>query len=178
MLYPIGFKIATLLLSFSQFSGPALGSTIKSSNQSPILGENTVQKSRVSQCNRLIDVVNQGHTISQDIIGTDAEAMEKLAIDLLDLSQRIDEVGLTDPNLQSYRNRFVRIYGSLSIAAHQVGMALRELDQIPPTPTGVTQAQRLQERVEQASQRGDRAAAQEEILVREINNYCSASTSS
>ena len=189
MRYSISFKIAALVLLLGQFSGPALGSVVKSAGRSPTpdIAENThlnagvmtkyaskyaSKQSRVWQCNRLIEVVNQGQVISQNITGTDAATMEKLARDLLGLSQRIGNVGLRDVRLQGYRNRFVRIYNSLSTAASQVGGALRALDQIPSTPAGVEQAQRLQQQVQQASQIGDRAAQQEDILVREVNNYC------
>ena len=129
-------------------------------------------ESKVAQCNKLIEVVNQGQQISQNIQGTDAATMDKLATDLTGLSQEIQAVELSDETLTGFRDRFVKIYEDLSGAASKVGGALTSLNDIQPNPEGVEKAKQLQADVEEASKIGDQAAKDEETLVKEVNTYC------
>ena len=129
-------------------------------------------ESKVAQCNKLIEVVNQGQEISQNIQGTDAATMDKLATDLTGLSQEIQAVELSDETLTGFRDRFVKIYEDLSGAASKVGGALTSLNDIQPNPEGVEKAKQLQADVEEASKIGDQAAKDEDTLVKEVNTYC------
>ena len=63
-------------------------------------------ESKVAQCNKLIEVVNQGQQISQNIQGTDAATMDKLAADLGGLSEEIKGVEINDETLIGFRDRF------------------------------------------------------------------------
>lgn len=129
-------------------------------------------ESKVAQCNKLIEVVNQGQTISQNIQGTDAATMEKLSTDLQGLSEQIQAVELEDETLVGFRDRFVKIYQDLGGAAQKVGGALASLNDIKPNEEGVEKAKQLQTDVEEASKVGDQAAKDEDTLVKEVNNYC------
>lgn len=129
-------------------------------------------ETKVAQCNKLIEVVNQGQQISQNIKGTDAATMEKLATDLTGLSEQIKAVEIEDETLVGFRDRFVTIYEDLSGAASKVGGALTALNEIKPNPEGVKKAKELQADVEAASKIGDQAAKDEDVLVKEVNTYC------
>ena len=129
-------------------------------------------ESKVAQCNKLIEVVNQGQEISQNIQGTDAATMEKLSTDLSGLSEQIQAVEVEDETLIGFRDRFVKIYQDLGGAASKVGGALAALNDIKPNPEGVQKAKELQADVEEASKIGDQAAKDEDTLVKEVNTYC------
>lgn len=130
-------------------------------------------ESKVAQCNKLIEVVNKGRTISQSVEGTDAETMKKLSSDLATLSQEIQAVEVADESLQGFQSRFVKIYQDLGQASASVATALEQLGTIEPNQQGLEAAQKLQADVENASKLGDQAAKDEEALVTEVNTYCS-----
>lgn len=132
-------------------------------------------ESKVAQCNKLIEVVNRGQKIGQGLNEKpDAATMKKLATDLATLSQDIDKVELKDEKLTGYKTRFGKIYQDLGKAASTVGGALDELGKLKkPDAATLKKSQTLKTDVETASKTGDKAAKDEEALVKEVNSYCS-----
>lgn len=135
------------------------------------------KQSRVSQCNSLIGVVNQGQSSVRAIRNQtpSLETMTQLADILAALAQRTVQVRMADTTLQRYRNGFARIYSNLSRASRQVGSALAALQRIQqqnPSQANQDELQRLQDQISEAKDMTDQASVQERRLVDAVNSYC------
>lgn len=130
-------------------------------------------ESKVTQCNRLVAEVNKGQEISQNIKGTDAEAMKKLSTDLGGLSQTIAAVPLKDETLVGYRDRFAQVYKDLGGAAATVGGALETLKALKGK-AAIAKAKEIQQQAIAATQTSAQAIKEESTLIKEVNDYCGA----
>jgi ABC-type polar amino acid transport system ATPase subunit len=142
-----------------------------------ILGLTGCGESKVAQCNKLIDAINQGHTLVTSFEGNDAAAANKLATELEGITQQLNAVSLKDPKLVEYRQRFSGVYQELAKAFRTTGTALKTASDAKPTQDGVERVQKAKEEVKAAGKVAEESAKKADQLAGEINTYCGSSNS-
>lgn len=130
-------------------------------------------ESRVSQCNRLIQVINQGHSLVTNFDDQNAAAATQLASSLDGINQQLEAVELADEQLQEYQGRFVQVYRDLSQAFREMAEALNVANNAQPNQ--VDKLQQANAKAESAGKVAQRAAENADKLADEINNYCKPS---
>ena len=71
-------------------------------------------ENKVSQCQRLIQVVNTGTSLIDKNKGTQVITSIQLSKDLEFVTKSIGELKLTDPKLKEFQSGFVKIFQNLS----------------------------------------------------------------
>jgi hypothetical protein len=117
--------------------------------------------SKVSQCNRLVAIVNQAADAQPDALGVtiaeDNHRLKKTAIQLEGYADRLAFTDFSDPNIQTFQSQFIQLYRDLSRTSGAVVSA----------PTGNFQS------VSQANRSLIETQERERPLVQEVNQYCS-----
>lgn len=113
---------------------------------------------RISQCNKLIRVINAEQEPIKQASGSDPEALKKLAGALDNVGKKVSEVAIDDQAVVGFRDRYAEMAGELAKAARETATALEAKD-----------ADKATEAAKHMSSFGSR----ESELVGEINGYCS-----
>lgn len=129
-------------------------------------------ESRVSQCNRLIEVIDDGHALMRDFDQQTPRSTAQLSRKLDALVEEVKAVELSDQQLQTYRDRFAQIYSDLSDSFSTTSTALASAQEAGSNKSGLQQVQQARNQVEQASQQAEKAAKQADAIAAEINAYC------
>lgn len=119
-------------------------------------------ESKVSQCNRLVAIVNQAADAQPDALGVtiaeDNHRLMKTAIQLEGYADRLAFTDFSDPTIQTFQSQFIQLYRDLSRTSSAVVSA----------PTGNFQS------VSQANRTFIATQERESPLVQEVNQYCSS----
>ncbi|NET72660.1 MAG: hypothetical protein F6K62_17545 [Sphaerospermopsis sp. SIO1G2] len=81
-------------------------------------------ESKIVQCKRLISAVNQGNSLIENNKGLQVTTSLKLSQDLENVTKSIQNLRLSDPELQTYQTNFVKVFDQLSQAISTAGKAL------------------------------------------------------
>jgi hypothetical protein len=118
-------------------------------------------ESKVSQCNKIIEVANravsEAKAITKDGQLSDPKTTLKAADAMEKASKDMEAIKVTDEKLRDYQARFAQVYRDTSKATHEFVAAFEKKDR-----RGLTVAvEKLQ-----------KAATPEKQLVEDINIYC------
>jgi hypothetical protein len=116
--------------------------------------------SKISQCNRLIKVINDEQGPLKNATGSDPAALKKLAETLDGVSKKVGTVELADEKLVGFRDEYKKMAEDLAKVSRDTAGALESND-----PGKAAEA------AKQMSSFGPR----ETELVNNINKYCSGS---
>lgn len=118
-------------------------------------------ETKVSQCNRIIEIANEAvsnaKTITRNGNSSDPTAILSAAEAMENAAEKMERVSLNDPTLEDLRSRFIVMYEQTSQATRDFVRAF--------------QAKNRPE-AEAALQALETATSPEKQLVDEINNYC------
>ncbi len=119
---------------------------------------------KVDQCNQLIGVANQAVTdvesVTNDSAPRDTNTFSAITDAAQQAAAQLEAIDLTDEQLQSYRQRFIKLYSETGKATEQLVAAVEEQN-LPAA--------------EEAYNDLESATNQEQPLVEEINQYCQSS---
>ena len=115
---------------------------------------------KISQCNRLIEVINKEQGPLKSASGSDPEALKKLAETLDNVSSKVKAVELKDEQLVKFRDDYATMAGDLAKASRDTAGALESND-----------PKKAADAAKNMSSFGPR----ESQLVDSINKYCSGS---
>ncbi len=110
-------------------------------------------ESKVSQCNKLINVAGKSKSIN---VSKDKTVLNQAADSLDSIKTELQTVKLGDEKLKAFQTRFVNMYGETSLAVREVSKAKDSAE------------------FESANKTFQAAAEKEGPLVDEINKYCAA----
>jgi hypothetical protein len=113
---------------------------------------------RITQCNKLIRVINAEQEPIKQASGSDPESLKKLADALDNVSEKVSEVSIEDEAVVGFRDRYANLAGELAKAARDTATALEAKDS---------------ETAEEAAKHMASFGTRESELVGEINGYCS-----
>jgi hypothetical protein len=113
---------------------------------------------KISQCNRLIEVINKEQGPLKESSGSDPAALKKLADTLDNVATKVEAVELKDEKLVGFRNDYAKMAKDLGKASRDTATALEGNDP---------------KKAADAAKNMSSFGSRESDLVAEINKYCS-----
>ncbi len=129
--------------------------------------------SKASQCQRLIQTVNEGNSLLEINKGTQVATSLKLAKDLQVATKKIEQLNLKDPKLKEYQTRFVKVFTTLSQNINRAGKALNTAKLAKASTSGTQQIQTSRNEIDNALKAAEFAGKQSDVLAVQVNKYCS-----
>lgn len=130
-------------------------------------------ETKISQCQRLIKVVNEGTSLIDKNKGTQVITSIQLSKDLEFITKSIQELNLADPKLKEYQSGFVKIFQNLSQAIAKAGRALGATKIAEASATGRERIQKARTEIDSSLTAAETIGKQSDKLVNEMNKYCS-----
>ncbi|AVH71405.1 hypothetical protein NLP_2772 [Nostoc sp. 'Lobaria pulmonaria (5183) cyanobiont'] len=128
---------------------------------------------KVSQCQRLIRVVNAGTSLIDKNKGSQVITSIQLSKDLDFVTKSIGELKLTDPKLKEFQSDFVKIFQNLSQAIAKAGKALGATKTAEASESGREKIQKARAEIDSALTTATDIGKQSDTLVNQMNKYCS-----
>lgn len=128
---------------------------------------------KVSQCQRLIRVVNAGTSLIDKNKGTQVITSLQLSKDLEFVTKSIGELKLTDPKLKEFQSSFVKIFQNLSEAIAKAARALGATKTAEASASGREKIEKARAEIDSALTAATTVGKQSDTLVNEMNKYCS-----
>ncbi|MBN3958023.1 hypothetical protein [Nostoc sp. NMS8] len=130
-------------------------------------------ENKVSQCQRLIRVVNAGTSLIDKNKGTQVITSIQLSKDLEFVTKSIGELKLTDPKLKEFQSGFVKIFQNLSQAIAIAGKALGATKTAEASASGREKIQKARADIDSTlTTAATTVGKQSDTLVNEMNKYC------
>ncbi|MEH1974891.1 MAG: hypothetical protein V7L02_17095 [Nostoc sp.] len=131
-------------------------------------------ENKVSQCQRLIRVVNAGTSLIDKNKGTQVITSIQLSKDLEFVTKSIRELNLTDPKLKEFQSGFVKIFQNLSQAIAKAGKALGASKTAEASVSGRERIQKARAEIDLTlTTAATTVGKQSDTLVNQMNKYCS-----
>ncbi|MDZ8188855.1 MAG: hypothetical protein RMX96_28880 [Nostoc sp. ChiSLP02] len=130
-------------------------------------------ENKASQCQRLVQVVNEGTSLIDKNKGTQVITSIQLSKDLQFITKSIKELNLTDPKLKEYQSGFVKIFQDLSQAIAKAGRALGATKIAQASATGRERIQKSRAEIDSSLTAAETLGKQSDKLINEMNKYCS-----
>jgi len=154
-------------------------------------------ESKVSQCNRLAEVVNKAQGFmpefessiqafstsaaqvrSLDDIKAAADqyvsAVNNVVSDLDSLSTELQETELTDEQLIAYRDRYIEMVEGFSDALTEASSAMSIVQEVQAEADLPAKIEQSQQQTVQAVERIRELSVEESSIINEVNTYCGA----
>lgn len=166
--YILGFIVVGVLMSISHKY-----TVIAFVSLSIALFITSCNGNKVSQCQRLIRVVNAGTSLIDKNKGTQVITSLQLSKDLEFVTKSIGELKLTDPKLKEFQSSFVKIFQNLSQAIAKAARALGATKTAEASASGREKIEKARAEIDSALTAATTVGKQSDTLVNEMNKYCS-----
>lgn len=131
-------------------------------------------ENKASQCQRLIQVVNEGNALIDQKKGQQVITSMQLSKDLEAVTGSLKQLNLADPKIKGFQSRFVKVFENLSQAIAKAARALGAAKAAEASPTGREKLQKARTEIDTALTAAAKTAGKEsDVLVNELNKYCS-----
>ncbi|WP_089091148.1 hypothetical protein [Nodularia sp. NIES-3585] len=127
---------------------------------------------QVTQCQRLIQVVNAGNSLIDQNKGEQVITSLQLSRDLQVITQSLEKLNLTDPNLKEFQNDFARIFENLSQAIAKASLALGVAKSAEASPAGREKLQKARTEIDTSLTSAESAGKKSDELAEDLNKYC------
>lgn len=130
-------------------------------------------ESKISQCQRLITSVNKGTSLIDNNKGTQVITSLKLSQDLGNVTQSIEKLKLTDPELQKFQTSFVKVFDQLSQTIAKAGKALGATKNAEASNIGRQKIHSARKDIESVLTVAKTAGKESDNFGNQLNQYCS-----
>lgn len=130
---------------------------------------------QVTQCQRLIQVVNAGNSLIDQNKGEQVITSLQLSRDLEVITKSLEELNLTDPNLKEFQRNFARIFENLSQAIAKASLALGVAKSAEASPAGREKLQKARTEIDTSLTSAESAGKKSDALAEDLNKYCGQS---
>ncbi|MBD2201459.1 hypothetical protein H6G33_02415 [Calothrix sp. FACHB-1219] len=131
-------------------------------------------ENKASQCQRLVQAVNEGNSLIDKNKGQQVTTSIQLSKDLEVVTKSIEEMNLKDPKLQEYQSRFAKNFKSVSQAIAKAARALNTAKTAEATQSGRQKLEKARAEIDTALTAVSKTAGKDaDKLVGELNKYCS-----
>jgi hypothetical protein len=130
---------------------------------------------KVTQCQRLIQVVNAGNSLIEQNKGEQVVTSLQLSKDLQVITKSLEELNFSDPNLQEFQSSFASIFENLSQAIAKASLALGVAKSAEASPTGREKLQKARTEIDTSLTAAETAAKKSDTLAEDLNKYCGQS---
>ncbi|TVP59929.1 MAG: hypothetical protein EA343_18700 [Nodularia sp. (in: Bacteria)] len=127
---------------------------------------------QVTQCQRLIQVVNAGNSLIDQNKGEQVITSLQLSRDLQAITQSLEKLNLTDPNLKEFKRNFASIFKNMSEAIAQASLALGAAKSAEASPAGRETLEQARNEIDTSLTSAQSAGKQSDILAEDLNKYC------
>jgi hypothetical protein len=127
---------------------------------------------KVSQCQRLIQVVNGGNSLIEQNKGQQVITSYQLSKDLEAITRSLGELNLADPKLKEFQSHFIKIFENLSQAIGKAARALGSAKTAEAKPSGREKLQKARTEIDTALTAAQAAGKESDALVNSLNKYC------
>ncbi|MBD2359784.1 hypothetical protein H6G36_00980 [Anabaena minutissima FACHB-250] len=129
---------------------------------------------QASQCHRLIQVVNEGNALIDQNKGQQVITSWQLSKDLEAITKSLDELKLSDPQLQQVQGGFIRVFENLSQAIAKASQALGTAKNAEASASGREKLQQARKEIDTVLTNAAKTAGKDsDVLVKQLNKYCS-----
>jgi hypothetical protein len=129
---------------------------------------------QASQCFRLIQVVNAGNALLDQNKGQQVITSWQLSKDLEAITKSLDELKLSDPQLQQVQGDFMRVFENLSQAIAKASQALGAAKNAEASASGREKLQQARKEIDTVLTSAAKTAGKDsDVLVKQLNKYCS-----
>ncbi|GAB1542910.1 hypothetical protein NUACC21_55840 [Scytonema sp. NUACC21] len=128
--------------------------------------------SKVSQCQRLMEVVNKGTELIENNKGQQVTTSIQLSKDLEGVTKEIKELNFKDPKIQEFQNRFVKLFETVSKSIAKASQALGSAKTAQPSSEGRVKIQKARGDIDTALTAAANAAKQSDAVASDLNKYC------
>lgn len=130
-------------------------------------------ESKISQCQRLIKVVNQGTSLIDTKKGQQVSTSFQLSKDLKNVTKSIQDLNLEDPTLQKFETRLIKVFDNLSLAIAKAANALEETKQAEASSDGRIKIAKARKEIDSTLTTAAKTAGKEsDALGLQLNQYC------
>jgi hypothetical protein len=130
-------------------------------------------ENKASQCQRLIQVVNEGNSLIDQKKGQQAITSMQLSRDLEAVTGSLKELNLPDPKMKELQSRFVKVFDNLSQAIAKAAKALGTAKTAEASESGREKIQKARTDIDTSLTAAAKTAGKEsDALVNELNKYC------
>lgn len=131
-------------------------------------------ENKASQCQRLIQAVNEGNSLIDKNKGLQVITSLQLSKDLEAVTKSLEELNLKDPKLQEYQSRFAKNFKSVSQAIAKAAKALNTAKTAEATLSGREKLEKARAEIDTALTAVSKTAGKDsDKLVGDLNKYCS-----
>jgi septal ring factor EnvC (AmiA/AmiB activator) len=131
-------------------------------------------ETKVSQCQRLIQVVNEGNALIDQNKGKQAVTSLQLSKDLEAINTALEELKLGDPKLQEFQSQFQKVFESMSQGIAKAAKALAAAKAAEASASGREKIQKARTEIDTALTAVAKTSAKEsDALMNKLNKYCS-----
>ncbi|MDZ8050018.1 MAG: hypothetical protein RMX68_030920 [Aulosira sp. ZfuVER01] len=135
---------------------------------------NACSGTKASQCQRLIQAVNDGNSLIDKNKGQQVITSLQLSKDLEAVTKSIEELNLQDPKLKEYQSRFAKGFKNLSQAIAKAAKALASAKTAEASASGRETLQKARSDIDTALTAAAKTAGKDsDKLVNDLNKYCS-----
>lgn len=132
--------------------------------------------SKISQCQRLIKVVNEGTSLIETNKGTQVKTSLQMSQDILALTKSLEQMQLTDPKLKQLQGNFVEVFRNLSQAITRASQALNTAKNAKASPSGREKIEKARLEIDSTLTTSAKTAGKKsDELGNQLNQYCSRS---
>lgn len=129
-------------------------------------------ENKTSQCQRLIQAVNEGNALIDQNKGKQAVTSLQLSKDLAAIETSLAELNLTDPKLKEYQSRFQKLFDNLSNAIAKAAKALATAKTAEASPAGREKIKQARNDIDTALTTAAKAGKGSDALMNDLNQYC------
>lgn len=130
-------------------------------------------ENKASQCQRLIQVVNEGNSLIDQKKGQQVITSMQLSRDLEAVTGSLKELNLSDPKMKELQSGFVKVFENLSQAIAKAARALGAAKTAEASAAGREKLQKARTEIDTALTAAAKTAGkQSDALVNELNKYC------
>lgn len=130
-------------------------------------------ESKIVQCQRLVKVVNQGVSLIDNNKGKQVITSLRLSQDLKNITISLQELRLTDPELQKFQTNFVKVFDNLSQAIGKASKALGATKTAKASIAGRKKIQNARKDIDGILTTAAKTAGkQSDTFGKQLNEYC------
>ncbi|WP_088239619.1 hypothetical protein [Calothrix rhizosoleniae] len=129
-------------------------------------------ETRVSQCQRLIKLVDQGNSLIEKDKGYQVTTSLQLAKDLEKVTKSLKKTNFKDPKLVDFQTKFTKIFGTLNQQIAKAGKALGATKAAKASLDGRIKIQKAKEQIDAHLTAAKSTGKSFDTLFKQLNEYC------
>ncbi len=130
-------------------------------------------ESRVTQCSKLMAIVNQGNAlVDSKKDSPDSATTQALAQQLKLTAKQLETLNLTDKNLQTFQRQLITTFRKLSQALSNLGQAFSDSQKASTSKQGREEMEQAKREARQAGFVANQVAQTQDAVTDKLRNYC------